>query len=410
MSLFRKRAPIFYDAANFAVEHAQHLLLEIVMRRWTETETGHNVAGHQNFADPDDFELQLELCLRQWLERHDIVLRTVWDRRLKGPPFRGLEAFDAGYAPVFFGREAALERAIARLREAEAAGTPFLLVVGASGSGKSSLLRAGLIPRITRPGAIPGIDLWHSTVVVPTGEPVTRLAEALFEERALGHQLRAGDFATPALLAEVFASGGAVAIAPLRAALGRAALQRAQALGFETPRAARVLIAVDQVERIFVEAAPAQAEAFAEILHVLVVQELATLVVALRSDAYARFQQVPAFVALMEKQGGAVYNLLPPTDAELEEIVRKPVAACYPPLVFETSVTGRSLSDAIVADARGGDALPLLQMTLQRLFQAELTRGDGTLRFADYAGLDAAVEETEFLGWSVHRKRSKLDG
>ena len=392
--LFRKRAPILYDAANFAVEHAQHLLLESVMRRWTETETGHNVAGYQNFADPDDFERQLELCLRQWLERHDIVLRTVWDQRLRGSPFRGLEPFDAGHAAVFFGREAALERAIARLREAEAAGTPFLLLVGASGSGKSSLLRAGLVPRITRPGTIPGIDLWHSALVVPAGDPLTRLTEALFDEGALGEQLRAGDFATPALLAEAFVHGGPVAIAPLRAALDRAALQRAQALGYEAPRPVRLLVAVDQVERIFVEAAPAQADAFAVILHALVVQGLATLVVALRSDAYARFQQVPAFVALMERQGGALYNLLPPTDAELEDIVRKPVAACYPPLVFETGVTGRSLSDALVADARGGDALPLLQMTLQRLFQAELTRGDGTLRFADYAGLDAAVEET----------------
>ena len=47
-----------------------------------------------------------------------------------------------------------------------------------------------------------------------------------------------------------------------------------------------------------------------------------------------------------------------------------------------------------MADAHGGDALPLLQMTLQRLFDAEAQRGDGVLRFADYPGMDGAVART----------------
>ena len=47
-----------------------------------------------------------------------------------------------------------------------------------------------------------------------------------------------------------------------------------------------------------------------------------------------------------------------------------------------------------MADAHGGDALPLLQMTLQRLYDAEAARGDGVLRFADYPGMDAAVART----------------
>ena len=77
--------------------------------------------------------------------------------RLKGSPFRGLAAFEAAHSAVFFGREAAIARATAKLRRA-----PFLLVIGASGSGKSSLLRAGLIPRVTAPGVIPDVDLWRT--------------------------------------------------------------------------------------------------------------------------------------------------------------------------------------------------------------------------------------------------------
>ena len=74
-------------------------------------------------------------------------------------------------------------------------------------------------------------------------------------------------------------------------------------------------------------------------------------------------------------------------------MVTRPVAACDPPLAFEQK-NGRSLAATLVADARGGDALPLLQMTLARLYGAEAARGDGLLRFADYQGMDAAVTQT----------------
>jgi hypothetical protein len=212
--LFRKSAPIAYAAESYAIEHAQHQMLEAVWRRWTESGEGHNIAGYQTFRDPDDFEHQLERCLRQWLERRGIVVRTVWDRRLKGSPFRGLAAFEAEHAPVFFGRGAAIERAIARLCQAERAGAPFLLVLGASGAGKSSLLRAGLIPHIVRPGTVPGIDLWRSALVVPAGDPLLSLAEALHSEGALKEELGAGDFPTPRLLARCLAGGGELALPP----------------------------------------------------------------------------------------------------------------------------------------------------------------------------------------------------
>ncbi len=392
--LFRKEAPITYGAATFEAERAQHVLLDAVWKRWTETSGGHNVAGFQRFSDADEFERQLELCLRQWLERQGIVLRTVWDRRVNGSPFRGLAAFDSEHATVFFGREAPIERAIGKLREAEEGGASFLVILGASGAGKSSFLRAGLVPRATRPGIIPGLDQWRTALVLPVGDPLSSLAKALFEEGALGPELAAGDFATPALLAEAFAGGPGVGIAPVRSALERASRARAQALRYESPRPARLMLAVDQVERLFAESGAKEVDLFAEILRALVAARLASVVVALRSDAYARFQSVPGFVALLEDMGGSTYNLLPPSVTELEDIVKKPIAACYPPLAFESDAKGRSLADRLVADAKGGDALPLLQVSLGRLFDGEEKRGDGVLRAADYPGLDAAVAET----------------
>ena len=55
---------------------------------------------------------------------------------------------------MFFGRDRAIDEARRRLAAAAEHGTPFLLIVGASGSGKSSLARAGLIPRLTTPGVV----------------------------------------------------------------------------------------------------------------------------------------------------------------------------------------------------------------------------------------------------------------
>ena len=191
--LFRKSAPVVYDAERVSEQLEQYELLQSVWKRWTESEEGYNTAGYQSFADPDDFEAKLTACLRQWLERKGVVAHGPnWDRKLKGSPFRGLAAFEASHAAVFFGREAAIARAVAKLRQ-----SPFLLVIGASGSGKSSLLRAGLIPRATAPGVIADVDLWRTAVVNAGGDPFAALAEALFADDALGAELRAGDFSDP---------------------------------------------------------------------------------------------------------------------------------------------------------------------------------------------------------------------
>jgi tetratricopeptide (TPR) repeat protein/energy-coupling factor transporter ATP-binding protein EcfA2 len=387
--LFRKSAPVVYEADRVSEQLEQYQLLQAVWKRWTESTEGYNTAGYQSFADPDDFEIKLEACLRQWLERSGVVAKgPVWDRAVKGSPFRGLAAFESAHSAVFFGREQAIARATTKLRAA-----PFLLVIGASGSGKSSLLRAGLLPRLTSPGVLPDVDLWRAVLLTAGGDPIRTLAHMLFEDGALGTQLRVGDFSAPDLLAELLATGGKAALAPIRAALARAADLRAQAMRYDAPRPAKLMIALDQVERLFVEVEPERVEAFASLLRALVEARLANVIAVLRSDTYGRFQAVTSFLALLEAHG-ATLDLLPPTQAELEEIVTRPVAACHPPLAYETRMSGRSLAETLVTEARGGDALALLQMTLQRLYEAEALRGDGVLQFADYPGMGAAVAQT----------------
>jgi len=92
-------------------------------------------------------------------------------------PYRGLRAFEEKDAAFFFGREAAATRVLERMsRHLE--GTGLLVVSGVSGAGKSSLLRAGVLPRIRRAGlaSAPGSQSWPCLLFTPTRAPLDELA------------------------------------------------------------------------------------------------------------------------------------------------------------------------------------------------------------------------------------------
>ncbi len=220
--------------------------------------------------------------------------------------------------------------------------------------------------------------MWRAAVLTPGADPFAALAEALFDDAALGAELRAGTFRSREMLARQLAGDPALASAPLRDALERAAAQRQAEAGFAAPRPARLLLGIDQGERLFTEASPEAAAAMGTLLATLVQAGLASVILVLRSDAYARLPGRRTPWSACARQG-ATLDLLPPTAAELEQIVARPVAACVPPLAFEAGLAAR-----LVADARGGDALPLLQVSLARLYAAQAGRGDGVLRAADY--------------------------
>ena len=385
------------DAADRGDIEAQWRRLTDFFEKWFRSRSGEFLAAFQEFETTDEFAVKVEDCLRQWLARRGFVAKgAIWDRARLGSPFPGLAAFDEDRQNVFFGRSLFVDQSIRRLREleapaAEASRASFLLLIGASGSGKSSLLRAGLAPRIVLPGVFPEVDLWRRAVISADADPFAALAAALLKSDALGPELAEGPFDAAGLLAKQLSGDPDAAVAPLKDALARAAAARAREANFETPRPARLFLGFDQAERLISETPPEVAARFAALIATLARLRLATVAVALRSDAYAGFQALAPLVALRE--AGASFDLLAPSASELEEMTTGPVALCEPPLAFER-LDGRSLATVLVADARGGDALPLLQMTLARLSAAEATRGDGVLRFADYRGMGAAVTET----------------
>jgi tetratricopeptide (TPR) repeat protein len=410
----RPHAPLVaLDAADRDEIEAQWRRLSGFFETWFRNRGGQFLAAFQEFDSTDEFESRVEACLRQWLARQGFHARgAVWDRARLGSPYPGLAAFDEVRQSVFFGRSLAIDQAIERLRDAERDGAdtrqaPFLLLIGASGSGKSSLLRAGLAPRIALPGIIPEIDLWRRAVLAPDLDPFASLAEALLGDPALGPELKSGAFASRDLLSKMLAGDPEPAAALIREGLREAAAARARAESFDAPRPARLFLGIDQAERLFSESSPELAERFARLLARLVDQRLASVVLVLRSDAYARFQALEPLVKL--RDAGATLDLLPATAAELEEMATRPTELCDPPLRFETR-DGRSLASRLVEEAKGGDALPLMQITLARLYAAETTRGDGVLRYADYQGLGEAVTQTanEALGRLEAAARAQL--
>ncbi|MEO1644667.1 MAG: serine/threonine-protein kinase, partial [Chloroflexota bacterium] len=92
-------------------------------------------------------------------------------------PYKGLRAFQETDAPNFFGRDALVERLISRMRE-DSPFARFLAVVGPSGSGKSSVVRAGLIPAL-RDGAVDGAENWYYDQVIPGEQPFSEIENAI---------------------------------------------------------------------------------------------------------------------------------------------------------------------------------------------------------------------------------------
>ena len=308
-------------------------------------------------------------------------------------PYRGLSPLDAEDAGIFFGRDAPLVTALDALRKMADSAAPRLFVVqGASGAGKSSFLRAGLLPRLAREDrtfcALPVI---RPSRAVLTGD--TGLLEALV--KALH---RAGLPSKRADLRQRLQDREA--LAALLANL--AARNRLPALPGETPpRAPAIVLAVDQAEELFQADGADEAARFLDLLRHLTATDLSTpdsaeplrviTVFTIRTDSYGPLQAAPALSELNQ----VVFSLAPMPKGAFETVIEGPArrlnAAGGRRLQIEPALTAALLSD-IEADG-GRDALPLLAFTLQRLFAEH--GGDGRLGLADYQAsgrLTGAIE------------------
>ncbi len=361
----------------------------------------------------DDFGARVESMLRAWVrEQGAEALDLRWRIDQQGSPFRGLETFDARHAAVFFGRNQKVQTATAALVEAgnSPARHPFLLVVGPSGAGKSSLVRAGVVPRVTMPGAVPGIDAWRVAVMRPgaAATPFDSLATALFRDGSPDQdpggfgpalpELAQGLYADPATLATALRLDADVRAAPIIAALDTAAAAEARRRGIEHPFRTDLVLLVDQLDEVFAADVPEpERRDFGRLLLALVRSRRVWIIATLRADLVARMIADPVFLALADR--GAEYKLASPGEAELREILGDSAAAAG--LAYDNDPElGRTLDEQLLLDASGADALPLLQFALKQLFEKRETLDPATgavarLTFAAYrgfGGLDGAID------------------
>ncbi len=398
--IYRKTAPPRIPISDRA-ERARRIddlaALDAFVAEWFADEIGGFRAAFTPFESPDTFEEVFEAHLRAWLrENHRLGRERAWRVEERGAPFPGLDAFDAGRRAVFFGRRADVERARERLEDAAARGCAFLLIDGASGAGKSSLARAGLLPRI----ADLELDL-RRAVLRPAAAPLAALARALFAPHA-APELAQGDFPTPDAFAAHLAGGGSAA--PLLRALDRAAEAQRAAEGRRSAPALRLLLLVDELEALFAgSVAAAERRRFLAALSDLARSGRAAVVATLRADWRMAALGEPDLARLVDE--GATLTLAPPGRDALAEIVRAPARAAG--IAFERGPDGFGLDEILLREAGDAGALPLLQFTLQALYQRAVARIAAAGRRLGDVGPDEPVMT---LTLEDHRRLGGIEG
>jgi hypothetical protein len=237
---------------------AQKEALDAFLDIWFHAPDGTLTAAFHPFDSTAQFEELLETHLHRLLNERlppspavpeGPTAPPLWTR---GSPFRGLEAFDPEHAPVFCGRTQAISEVLEALRQQAAAGHSFVLVLGRSGVGKSSLVRAGVLPSRTQPGVIEGIGLWRQAVLRPndsTGDLCGGVAAALLQAAALPELATAG--VAPQELAQLLRDTPQAVVPLIRTGLAQAAVEVQRREDLAGPPAARLVLVVDQLEEIF---------------------------------------------------------------------------------------------------------------------------------------------------------------
>ena len=396
--VYRKTTPPVALLDEEVVERlANKRALDAFLDRWFRGADGSFTAAFHPFEKPAQLEELLERHLRKLIEAklpdgppsRSFVMPAIWQ---EGSPFRGLLPFDFEHAAVFSGRTQAIGDVLHGLRQQSALGHPFVLIVGGSGLGKSSLARAGILPALTRPGVIEGIGLWRRAVMRPGAaapDLCLALAHALAQPDGLP-ALADGDRAL-ADLADLLRSGSAAVGPILRAQLQLEADRVQQAERLEQRPVARLALLVDQLEEIFTtpHVTAADRKAFVEAVSTLARTGVVWVIATIRSDFYPRCAEIPELLSL--KGNGGQYDLRPPSAIEIGQLIRFPARLAG--LDFEEhGETGERL-DEVLRDAAVAEpeALPLLQFALEELYRR---RRDHLLTFASYAdlgGLQGAV-------------------
>jgi oligoendopeptidase F len=336
-----------------AEKFQQYYLVKRFFKRF-ENPDGSLRGGYIPYDTPTAFAELLASHLKQLLrERLDQFRERVDEHDSKkavagpapiGPssPYPGLRPFRPEEAPIFFGRGREVDALLVRLREPT---QRFVAVVGASGSGKSSLVHAGLLPRL-KDGALEGSRNWPVLDFTPgevSDDPFTALAVKLDRALPSGRARRPVDIAK------------ALTDTPERL------IEYAAALLAERPADAVVVLFIDQLEELFTTASDNHRRRFIKLLAQAVNDPRLRVLATMRADFLPQGMAHPVLEPLL--QAGS-FLLGPPGPTALTDMIRRPAEQAG--LGLE-----EGLADQILLDAGGepGEALPLVAFCLEALYR-----------------------------------------
>ncbi|MCI0714251.1 MAG: protein kinase [Chloroflexi bacterium] len=252
-------------------------------------------------------------------------------------PYKGLRAFQTADERDFFGREKISQKLINRMATPED-NVRFLAIVGPSGSGKSSLVKAGLIPALWR-GELPGSENWFVADMIPGSHPVDELEIALMK-LAADQSSSIGDILNKS-------ERGLIKVAQL----------------ILPDNGSELVIVIDQFEEVFTLAGnEALRIQFLDLIHAAVTdpRSRVRIVITLRADFYDRPLHYPMLGELVRNR---METLLPLSADELERAIVQPVRKIG--VKFEDGLVAHIIDEVLYQPG----ALPLLQYALTELFE-----------------------------------------
>ncbi|AQQ00460.1 transcriptional regulator [Pseudoalteromonas aliena] len=278
-----------------------------------------------------------------------------------GSPFLGLSAYNPSDTHLFFGRNQSIETLLDRVSSQINFGRAFCLILGPSGTGKSSLVNAGILPKLLDERGYNGIGVVSYTQLdfadVHQNRLFLDLACALLDWDINTHPVFEGLSAQT--LAEQLQYTIDDVINTIQAALNKAATQ------LKTPQ---LFLFIDRLEVLL--SSPLFSNDtrshFLSVIERLATSKAVIVFSACRNDFYPLVVEQPSLMA--GKAHGAHYDLTPPNRHELQQIIRLPALTAN--LTFSQDPhTKTPLDEILCADtANNPDALPMLQYTLQELY------------------------------------------
>jgi hypothetical protein len=302
-----------------------------------------------------------------------------------------LKPFEFEDAPIYCGRTAIVTEVLDALRTRDAEGRAFLMITGVSGVGKSSLVKAGVLPMLTRPQVVEHVLAWRKSIFRPNvGDQslLSGFAAALVEKSALPELIERGDsmeklLHDPAALVSVLTRSIEVATRHERDRCGDA----------NAGGQVKLVVFIDQFEEIFDEnVTRSERTAFTQALRAMSLSGKVWVITTMRADFFGRCADLPEQFRDLYVERGGIFTLGGPRPAEIAQIIRRP--ALIAGLTFERRDDPEEGLDDVLRDAASGNptVLPMLEFTLDELWRR--SGGSGILRFSDYeqiGGLHGAL-------------------